>query len=137
LQGRPIAELVCGGQRGVDTWAAVAWHDSGAPVHLVLPYEPRTFAAGWDSADRRRLESLLAAAQTVQIVDPMGSLGPLAYDLRNERVAAMAGELFVIWTGAREGGTFYTVCAAVRRGLRIHERMFAPAANYERRSRGI
>jgi hypothetical protein len=106
------AGFICGGQRGVDLWAAEAGSRLGIPVSLVLPEALAVFCAGWTTADQRRLEATAAAAASLEIVDPEDVLGSLAYDLRNERIAARADRLIAVWTGIRRGGSFHTLCAA-------------------------
>jgi len=75
----------------------------------------------WLPAERSALLELVASAASVEVVDSVGTLGPLAYDLRNEAVLRRAGLLTVAWTGIRRGGTFHTICAARTRGLPVEE----------------
>jgi predicted Rossmann-fold nucleotide-binding protein len=115
----PDAAFICGGQRGVDQWAARAARDLGLPFHLVLPMAPARFTADWEAADRDALGELAAAATSLEVVDESNNLGPLAYDLRNEGIVRRADALVVVWTGIRRGGTFHTLCAARMRGVPI------------------
>ena len=117
----PDAKFICGGQRGVDQWAAQAAAKQGLSFHLVLPSDPSAFTRDWLPAERSALVELLDVAASVEMVDPEGSLGPLAYDLRNEVILRRAGLLTVVWTGIRRGGTFHTICAARMRGLRVEQ----------------
>ena len=117
----PGVEFICGGQRGVDQWAAQAARKRGLSFHLVLPIDPPAFTRDWLPAERSALGELIASAASVEVVDSVGTLGPLAYDLRNEAVLRRAGLLTVAWTGIRRGGTFHTICAARTRGLPVEE----------------
>lgn len=53
-----VQGFVCGGQRGVDQWAAEAALGHGLALHLVLPAPIDAFAVTWEDADRRTLEEL-------------------------------------------------------------------------------
>jgi hypothetical protein len=129
--------FICGGQRGVDLWAAEAGLALGIPVRLVLPRPPAVFCDGWTTIDRRRLEAAAAAAASHQIVDPENVLGALAYDLRNERIAARADRLVAVWTGIRRGGTFHTLCAARQQGRPVEEVKLEAARGQLGSGRGI
>jgi uncharacterized phage-like protein YoqJ len=114
-------EFICGGQRGVDHWAARAARDLGLPFYLVLPTPPERFTEEWVDMDRRVLDELIARAAGVEVVDASADLGQLAYDLRNEAIIRCADALMVVWTGMRRGGTFQTLCAARMRGIPVEE----------------
>jgi hypothetical protein len=129
--------FVCGGQRGVDQWAATAGLDLGVSMQLVLPTPPELFARGWHPAERAIFDKLLAAASSLRVMDPYGQLGPLAYDLRNEEVVRRAERLIVIWSGIRRGGTFFTVCAAGVRQLPTELQRLAASDHFDAHSRGI
>ena len=104
--------FVCGGQRGVDQWAATAGWAIGLSVRLVLPTAVDRFTRDWSADDRAQLTSLLSRVTDVAVVDPDGEHAGLAYDLRNEAIVRAAEQLVVVWTGVRQGGTFHTLCAA-------------------------
>ena len=117
----PGAEFICGGQRGVDQWAARFAREHGIPFHLVLPVDSARFTGDWLDADRVALGELIAGAASMEIIDGQGDLGPLAYDLRNEAIVRRADALVVVWTRIRRGGTFHTLCAARARGLPVQK----------------
>jgi hypothetical protein len=111
--------FLVGGQRGVDTWAALAAHRLGVPFTLVLPLPVEAFAVGWSEDDRRRLEDSLGWATEVRIVG--GPSEPEAYTERN-RILGTSGELLVaVWTGRAGGGTAETIAFARAAGVPIHE----------------
>jgi hypothetical protein len=114
-------EFVCGGQRGVDHWAAEVAIDRRIPFHLLLPQPPAAFTRGWRQEDRIRLGELVTAATSVETIDPTGELGALAYDLRSEALVRRSDVLAAVWGGVRQGGTFLTLCAARSRGLVVEE----------------
>jgi uncharacterized phage-like protein YoqJ len=129
--------FVCGGQRGVDQWAAEAGIILGFPVRIVLPVPFAEFTRDWSEADRAALDALLASVAHVEVVDPAAQHPRLAYDLRNEAVVRTTSRLVVIWTGVGRGGTFYTRCAAVAQGVAVDEALLASAALFDVGSRGL
>jgi hypothetical protein len=133
----PAAEFVCGGQRGVDQWAAAAGLAAGRPVHLVLPSPPSRFTVGWPDADRASLERLLERAASLAVLDATGTYGPLAYDWRNEALVRGADRLIAVWTGLRRGGTFYTLCAAAVGGVVVEAEILPAAAGVPPGGRGL
>src|SRR5690349_2548185 len=84
--------FLCGGQRGVDTWAAETATTRGVPFRIVLPVPPGPFTEGWNDRDREALAASMACAADVRTVDrspPLPPGGPvpgmgaaLAYDRR-------------------------------------------------------
>ncbi len=130
-------EFVCGGQRGVDLWAAAAAITRSLGLRVVLPNPPGRFTLGWTPADRRSLESVLGRAASMEILDPEGLEGPLAYDRRNEAIVRRASLIVAVWTGIRRGGTFHTLCAAWTRGLPVEERRLDPARRIRLGRRGL
>jgi hypothetical protein len=112
-------EFVVGGQRGVDHWAAQFAVREAIPFALILPIAVPSFARSWLTDDLAVLEWLMSRAQSVEIVDQHAHLGALAFDRRNELIAQRCNLLQVVWTGLRQGGTFYTVCAAQQRRVPI------------------
>ena len=111
--------FVMGGQRGVDLWAGRFASAEGIPFDLILPVSASVFVSGWPEEDRRLLDRLVSRAERTEVVDWEAQQGPLAFDRRNERVAARCERLEVVWTGLRSGGTFYTLCAAWERGIPV------------------
>jgi hypothetical protein len=118
----------CGGQRGVDTWAAQAAVRLGVPLHLYLPLPIPLFAADWTPADRAALEATWAAAATRTVVDPTGADPAAAYRARNALLAQRAELLVAVWTGLAGGGTAETLAFARALGRRIEEHRLPRAA---------
>jgi hypothetical protein len=79
----------------------------------------------------------MARAANVQVTDPNGKLGALAYDLRNEAVVRGADRLIVVWSAIRHGGTFFTACAASMREVATHYEVLAGSDTFDVRSRGV
>ncbi len=129
--------FVCGGQRGVDQWAAAAGCALGLPVRLVLPSAPGHFTRAWTMDEQAGLERLLDRVGEVAIVEPGGQSEALAYDLRNEALVRAAERLVVVWTGIRRGGTFHTLCAAEARGIPIELATLEPAEVRTGHGRGV
>lgn len=124
---RTHAELVfiVGGQRGVDTWAAMAGHRLAIPIRLVLPLPPAQFAdSTWTSDDRDTLEYLQAISSQLTIV---GADVADPYSARNRLVAELADTVYAIWTGTAEGGTAQTIAFARGRGIPVSEITFDPS----------
>jgi hypothetical protein len=117
----------CGGQRGVDTWAATAAVRLGVPLHLYLPLPISRFAADWADDDRRVLEQSWASAVERVVVDPAGTMGPDAYTLRNRLLAEHCDLLIAMWTGRGGGGTAETIEIARGLGRQIAEHHFPPS----------
>jgi hypothetical protein len=119
----------CGGQRGVDTWAAEAARRLAVPYPHYRPVQPAAFAAGWGAADRRVLDTLWADATERTVVDPSGTLGDAAYSRRNALLAAHADRLVAVWTGRGGGGTAETIALARARGCPSEEQLLPPTAH--------
>jgi hypothetical protein len=98
---------------------------------------PVGFAKGWSATDRDALEAAMAHALDVRVMDERGALGPLAYDRRNEIVARESDLLVAVWTGLRQGGTFYTLCAAQAFGTEIDSVVLPSAAGISWVGRGV
>jgi hypothetical protein len=128
LQQRPERFLV-GGQRGVDTWAALAAHRLGVPFTLVLPLEVDEFAADWTADDRQCLQDTLGWATEVRVI---GGLASSAYTERNRVLATSADLMVAVWTGRARGGTAETVTFAQAAGVPIHEVRLPPSPLAER-----
>ncbi|HEY7064817.1 MAG TPA: hypothetical protein VII06_25310 [Chloroflexota bacterium] len=126
LKGRYGEGLVflCGGQRGVDTWAAAAAQLLGIRVHLYLPLPVARFAADWQPADRAALEQSWAHAAERIVVDPDGALGAEAYTRRNRLLAECCDVLIAMWTGLGGGGTAETIAFACGFGRAVEEHRF-------------
>jgi len=132
----PSAEFVCGGQRGVDMWAADAARDI-TRFHLVLPASLESFTADWSEADRANLKGLASIAASVAVTHSSVQAGPLAYDLRNEAVARRSDLLVAGWTGLRKGGTFFTIADARQLGRPVLERVLRANPTAELSGRGV
>ncbi|HLH25378.1 MAG TPA: hypothetical protein VK066_22905 [Chloroflexota bacterium] len=117
----------CGGQRGVDTWAALAAERLGIPLHLYLPLPLSRFAADWPAQDRALLEQSWAYASEQVVSDPHGLLGAEAYRRRNRLLAARCDLLIAVWTGLGGGGTAETIAFAHDLGRPVEEHRFAPS----------
>ena len=130
VESTPGARLVfhCGGQRGVDTWAAAAAEAVGIALHLYLPLPIARFAADWPPPDVATLERLSACAVERVVVDPDGTLGAEAYSRRNRLLAERADVLIAVWTGLGGGGTAETIAFARALGRRVEEHRF-PASD--------
>lgn len=117
--------FLVGGQRGVDTWAALAALDLGLPFTLILPVEPALFAdEQWTSADRAQLDALVANAARVTI---LGGELATAYSRRNHLLAAGADLLVAVWTGTPGGGTTETIDFARALGTATREIILEPS----------
>ena len=122
----------CGGQRGVDTWAAAAAEHLGVPLHLYLPLPVARFSADWPPADGAALARSWAYAAERVVVDPDGTLGAAAYSRRNRLLAERCDVLVALWTGRGGGGTAETIGLAQALGRPVHEHRFAPSARLPR-----
>jgi hypothetical protein len=113
--------FLLGGQRGVDTWAALAAVARGVPFDVVLPFDVDVFTRDWDApSDRAVLEETLAQAADVRIAG--------GYSLRNQIVAESADLLIVVWTATAGGGTAETLTLARAAGTPIREIVLPPSA---------
>src|SRR6266508_4655811 len=65
-------QFVCGGQRGVDMWAAAAARTRRIRLHIVLPVPVQAFTADWLPSERRELNEVMASAASIEIVDDKG-----------------------------------------------------------------
>jgi hypothetical protein len=124
-----------GGQRGVDTWAALAALDLGIPFELVLPLPPDAFSEGWAAADKATLRRTVARAARAQVV---GGDPATAHSERNRLLATGADLLVAVWTRTTGGGTAETLAFARAAGTPIREVLLPPAPGARRaRGRGI
>jgi hypothetical protein len=123
--------FLVGGQRGVDTWAALAAIACGIPFSLVLPFAVDDFTRDWLEADRCVLVHTLAHAETVQVAG--------GYTERNRILASEADLLVAVWTRTSGGGTAETIALATRAATPLREIILdpSPTAATAAHSRGI
>jgi predicted oxidoreductase (fatty acid repression mutant protein) len=114
----------CGGQRGVDTWAALAAQRLGLPLQLYLPLPLEQFTADWSPADRAVLERCWDYATERVVVDPTGTLGARAYSARNRLLVERANLLVAVWTGLAASGTGETIQLARAHRRPVEEHRF-------------
>ena len=119
-----VDSFLVGGQRGVDTYAALAAIALDVPFTLVLPQDVPYFARGWTPADRATLERTVAAAAEVRII---GGSWDAAFTERNRILATTATLLVAVWTGTRGGGTAETIDLARAAGTPFREVLLAAA----------
>jgi hypothetical protein len=117
--------FLCGGQRGVDSWAASAAEALGSALHLYLPLGVGRFAADWSAGDRAALERSWQYAVERVVADPEGVLGTEAYTRRNRWLAERCDRLIAVWTGLGGGGTAETIAFAREMGRPVEEHLFA------------
>jgi cytosine/adenosine deaminase-related metal-dependent hydrolase len=120
LARQGAARFLVGGQRGVDTWAALAAIASAVPFRLVLPFDLDTFTQDWQVADRSLLIQTMASADDLHIAG--------GYSERNQVLARSAELLVAVWTRTQGGGTAETIDLARRAGTPIREIVLEPAA---------
>jgi hypothetical protein len=135
VEQRGAEHFLVGGQRGVDTWAALAAIALAVPFTLILPVPVADFADGWAQADRAVLDLTAARASHLRMV---GGDPPLAFTERNRRLATDASLLVAVWTGIRGGGTAETIALARAAATRVREiRLPASPTAASARGRGI
>lgn len=125
-----VDAFLVGGQRGVDTWAALAAMALGVPFTLILPDDVSQFTSGWTTHERALLEQTLAAAAEVRVA--------AGYSERNRQIATGADLLVAVWTRVGHGGTAETVALARAAGTPVREILLdaAPTAG-SAQGRGI
>jgi hypothetical protein len=130
-----VSRFLVGGQRGVDTWAALAAMSLRLPFTLVLPLLVPEFSHDWSDEDRSILERTVAAAGDVRVG---GGDRAGAFTERNRVLATDADLLVAVWTGIRGGGTAETIALARAAGTPLREILLepSPAAGFAR-GRGI
>jgi len=129
-EGAARVLFFAGGQRGVDTWAALAAIALGVPFVLILPLVPATFAAGWTGEDRLILDQTMARAAEVRIAG--------GFTERNRQIATSVDLLVAVWAGVRGGGTAETIALAQAAGTPVREILLDPAPSAgAARGRGI
>jgi hypothetical protein len=134
----PALTFHCGGQRGVDTWAAAAAERLRLPLDLYLPQPIDRFTVGWASADIAALERSWAYARAREVVAAEGDDDLTAYTRRNQLLAERGDWLEAFWTGLGGGGTAETIALARRLGKPVREHCFAASGRVPRAGeRGI
>jgi hypothetical protein len=124
--------FLVGGQRGVDTWAALAAIDLTIPFVVILPFTLDEFTRDWVPADRALLERTMSDALEVRIAG--------GYTRRNEALATGADLLVAVWTRILGGGTAETLELARRAGTPVREIVLEPSpavAGHGAHGRGI
>jgi hypothetical protein len=116
--------FLVGGQRGVDTWAALSAIALSVPFFVILPVDIGEFTADWSNDDRSVLETTLSAAAEVQVV---GGDPATAYTERNRLLATQADLLVAVWAGLTGGGTFETIGFANGAGVVVREVLLEPS----------
>lgn len=130
LAGAHAVQFLVGGQRGVDTWAALAAIDLAVPFRLVLPFHIHEFTHDWAGTDRSMLINTAEHAVDVRIAG--------GFSQRNQLLVRGAQLLVAIWTGTRGGGTAETIALARAAGTPVREILLAPSPDAESASgRGI
>lgn len=112
----------CGGQRGVDTWAATAAEELGISLHVYIPGSLEEFTADWTPADVATLEATLQSAEGRALVD-----GKDPYLRRNAMLVEHGDLLIAVWTGLGGGGTAQTIDLARAQGRPVEEHRFPPS----------
>ncbi len=127
--------FLLGGQRGVDTWAALAAQRLQVPFEIVLPLPAARFAEDWTAEERATLEATVAAATRLRVV---GGGATSAYSARNRVLADEADLLVAVWTGRGGGGTAETIRLAREAGVQMREIRLDPSPSAKRASgRGV
>jgi hypothetical protein len=135
VQREASERFLVGGQRGVDTWAALTAMTLGVPFVVILPLDVGEFTAAWSADDRSVLERFLAAASEIKIV---GGDPAQAYTERNRLLATQANLLVAVWTGRLGGGTAETIAIAHAAGVPVREvRLEASPEATSAQGRGI
>jgi hypothetical protein len=122
--------FLVGGQRGVDTWAALSAIAGGITFELILPLPTDEFTHDWGHADRDLLLRIISQAVEVRVAN--------GYSDRNQQLAWGADLLVAVWTGIAGGGTAETIEQARLGGTPIREILLEPSATAsEAAGRGI
>jgi hypothetical protein len=126
-------EFLVGGQRGVDTWAALAAIERDVPFTLILPLALAAldeFTRDWPAADRVVLSRTLSRAREVRCTE--------SYSERNRQLASGADVLMAVWTRIGGGGTTETIAFAREAGTPIREIVLESAPDAQAaRGRGV
>jgi hypothetical protein len=127
---RDVEYFLVGGQRGVDTWAAMAAIELGVPFTLVLPMPVYAFTRDWSAEDRQVLQDTLARADEVRVA--------AGYTERNRQLATGAHLLVAVWTRLSGGGTAQTIRLARAAGTPVREIVLEPSPSAaSARGRGL
>ena len=122
VEHESATHFVVGGQRGVDTWAALEAVTLRVSYAVILPCPIDQFVdATWTPGDRATLEQLLTTASDVDIAD--------GYAERNRRVATSVDLLVAVWTGTGGGGTAETLSFARAAATPVREVRLEAAAS--------
>jgi hypothetical protein len=119
LAGSGVERFLVGGQRGVDTWAALAGIAQGIPLSLLMPYELDVFTRDWSERERHVLALIGDQADEVWIAG--------SYAERNRLLANGGDVLVAVWTQTRGGGTAETIDLARAAGTTVREIVFEPS----------
>jgi hypothetical protein len=115
--------LVSALAEGADRMAADAALRQGVPVRAVLPFTPVEYQKDFpDEESRRHFQSLLAAAQQVDVVPDSAGNRDSAYEAAGLAMLNGADMLFAIWDGGPSGGrggTAEIVHHAAQRGMPV------------------
>jgi hypothetical protein len=115
-----VEQFLLGGQRGVDTWAALTAIAQAVTFRVILPLPPDEFTHDWERADRDLLLRIIPHAFELQVAG--------SYAERNLRLALGADLLVAVWTGIAGGGTAETIEQARLGGTPIREILLEPSA---------
>jgi hypothetical protein len=122
LAAEGAKQFLVGGQRGVDTWAALAAVTLAVPFVVILPFNVGEFTRDWTPDDRAVLdEQVLAHAQGTRIAG--------GYTERNRELATQAELLVAVWGRVPGGGTAETIELARKAGTPIREIVLEPSAD--------
>ena len=117
--GFGVERFVVGGQRGVDTWAALAGISLGIALSLIMPVELDDFTRGWSERDRHVLALIKDQSTDVRIAG--------GYAERNRLLATGGDVVVAVWTQTRGGGTAETIDLARTAGIPVREVVLEPA----------
>jgi hypothetical protein len=122
--------FLVGGQRGVDTWAALSAIAGCITFSLILPLPLDDFTHEWVHAERDLLLHTMSHAVEVRVAN--------GYTERNQQLAWGADLLVAVWVGIAGGGTAETIEQARLGGTPIREILLEPSATASEASgRGI
>jgi hypothetical protein len=125
-----VERFLVGGQRGVDTWAALSAIAAEVPFSLILPLSLDEFISDWSPADRAVLEQTITHAADVRVAG--------GYTERNRQLATGADLLVAVWTRTGGGGTAETIRFARQAGTLFREVVLEAAPNSgSARGRGV
>src|SRR6266567_7558608 len=111
--GLGVERFLVGGQRGVDTWAALAGIAQDIALSLIMPVELEEFTRNWSDRDRHVLALINEQSNEVRIAG--------SYTERNRLLATGGDVLVAVWTRTRGGGTAQTIDLARAAGTPMRE----------------